>query len=281
MQPLGALTLLVDLRLCVWMPGEPAYVSSSMLSSLQCLTLLELTGCNLEFTSKTLACLSQLQHLQLRAGYIRGAEDGYAELLSGLQQLSQLTTLAFIACMMDTEETYPVAAAFSALTASSKLRNLTISECMLPEGIWQHVFPTGRRLPHLTSLDISHPKDEDDSEDSSEDAEDPCEDPVAAPDAEYLVRCCPGLLSLNMLGLQSSTESLATLQELTKLQKLCFHIEAWHRVQELSGLTGLRHLEIVVEESQRDEKGLPMQLTELQQLTAAADRTAAADTPCL
>lgn len=167
MQPLEALTRLVDLRLCVWMPGEPAYVSSSMLSSLQCLTLLELTGCNLEFTSKTLACLSQLQHLQLRACYIRGAEDGYTELLSGLQQLSQLTTLAFIACMIDTEETYPVAAAFSALTASSKLRNLTIIECMLPEGIWQHVFPTGRRLPHLTSLDISRPKDEDDSEDSS------------------------------------------------------------------------------------------------------------------
>ena len=99
------------------------------------------------------------------------------------------------------------------------------------------------------------------------DAEDPCEDPVAAPDAEYLVRCCPGLLPLNMLGLQSSTESLATLQELTKLQKLCFHIEAWHRVQELSGLTGLRHLEIVAEEYQRHEKGLPVQLTELQQLT--------------
>jgi hypothetical protein len=248
MQHLGYLTRLVELRLCVWMPGEPAYVSSSMLSSLQCLTLLELKGCNLEFTSNTLACLSQLQHVKLRACYIRGAEVGFAELLSGLQHLSQLTSLGFIACIMDTEEPYPVAAAFSALTASSKLQSLTISECLpaVPEGIWQHVFPTGRQLPHLTSLDISHPEDHD--EDSSDDPEDPYEDSVAAPEPSNLVTCCPGLLSLNMLGLQCSTASLATLQELNELQQLCLHIEAWHRVKELSVLTGLQHLEIVVED---------------------------------
>ena len=115
---------------------------------------------------------------------------------------------------MDTEVPYPLADVFSALTASSKLRSLTISDCMLPEGVWQHVFPTGRQLPHLTSLDISHPEDHNGDSEESSDSEDPHEVLVAAPDAEYLVRCCPGLLSLNMLGLRCSTESLTPLQEL-------------------------------------------------------------------
>jgi hypothetical protein len=139
---------------------------------------------------------------------------------------------------------------------------------MLPEGVWEHVFPTGRQLPHLTLLDISHPEDHNgDSEESSDDSENPHEVLVAAPDAEYLVRCCPGLLSLNMLGLRCSTESLTPLQELSALQQLCLHIETWRRVEELSGLANLRHLELFVDEDQWIEKGLPLQLTALQQLT--------------
>jgi hypothetical protein len=273
LQPLGSLTRLLQLHLAVRVTEDSptlAYVDDSVLSSLQHLTCLELQG-NIAMSSNSLARMSQLQHLDL-SGYVRGAEAGFAELLSGLQHLTQLTALALCSCDMDTEVPYPMSAAFSALTASSTLRNLDVSECLLPEGVWEHVFPTGRKLPHLTSMDISHPKDlhedaENASEDSPEDSEDPYDDPVEAPDAERLVSCCPGLLSLNMLGLKCSTESLTPLQGLSALQQLYLHIETWRRVEELSGLINLRHLEIFVDEDQWIEKGLPLQLTELQQLT--------------
>jgi hypothetical protein len=76
-----------------------------------------------------------------------------AQLLSELQHLQQLTFLD-LQNSMRAAIGNPPAAAFSALTASSKLQYLSISACTLPAGIWQHMFPAGRQLPDLQELDI-------------------------------------------------------------------------------------------------------------------------------
>ena len=47
------------------------------------------------------------------------------------------------------------AAAFSALTASSKLQHLAVNWWTLPAGVGQHVFPSGRQLLNLRSLDLT------------------------------------------------------------------------------------------------------------------------------
>jgi hypothetical protein len=45
-------------------------------------------------------------------------------------------------------------AAYAAMTASSRLQHLNISECALPAGAWQHMFPAGRQLPQLQEFNI-------------------------------------------------------------------------------------------------------------------------------
>ena len=46
----------------------------------------------------------------------------------------------------------PASAAYARLTASSQLQELSLANCQLPPGIWQHVFPAGRQLTQLQSL---------------------------------------------------------------------------------------------------------------------------------
>ena len=46
----------------------------------------------------------------------------------------------------------PASAAYAGLTASSQLQELSLANCQLPPGIWQHVFPVGRQLTQLQSL---------------------------------------------------------------------------------------------------------------------------------
>jgi hypothetical protein len=84
---------------------------------------------------------------------------------------------------------------------------LEVSKCQLPEGVWQHVFPAGRQLPHLQSLAIS-------------DVSLPSGDQASAPEGSRLVTCCPGLRCLDIRQLQYSTDLLAPLQQLTGLGTL-------------------------------------------------------------
>jgi hypothetical protein len=46
----------------------------------------------------------------------------------------------------------PPSVEYAGLTASSQLQDLSLTNCQLPPGIWQHVFPAGRQLPQLQSL---------------------------------------------------------------------------------------------------------------------------------
>jgi hypothetical protein len=127
-------------------------------------------------------------------------------------------------------------AAYSALTASSVLRHLNISAWTLPvAGVWQHVFPAGRQLPHLQSLVFAAVKQ-------------PAGSPATALDSTRLVSCCPGLQSLDMRVAQCSSELLAALPGLSVLHTLQFFVcptsdfSTAEIVGLISQLTGLREL---------------------------------------
>jgi hypothetical protein len=149
----------------------------------------------------------------------------------------------------------PPAAAFAALTASSMLQHLDISYCMLPPGVWQHVFLAGRQLPHLQLLDIS------------------CVTVrngriAAAPEGTRLAACCPGMQSLTLKHLQYSADLLAALKGLGGLHTLHLATEGKGKGLGVVGqLTGLRELHL---DAANSTKGLFLELSQLQQLTSLA-----------
>jgi hypothetical protein len=123
-----------------------------------------------------------------------------------MQQLT-LLHLKGIVC----EDGSASAAALSVLTASSKLQDLGVIECWLPEGVWQHVFPAGRQLPHLQKLEIYHVSEYSGTVVTAE-----------GPEGTRLFTCCPGLqhLSMHVQDQQYSAELLAALQGLSALRTL-------------------------------------------------------------
>ena len=150
------------------------------------------------------------------------------------------------------ESVYPLAAAYAALTASSKLQHLGLRKCVLPAGVWHHMLRAGRQLQHITSLDISHvqqaPPDED----------------APAPEGTVLVSCCPGLQELHMQGLQDSAQQLPALQGLSGLTKLAMNADESTAADGLCQLTGLKDLFVW---DCNIGQGLHMQLTGLKELT--------------
>jgi hypothetical protein len=160
MQHLSGLTRLADLRL----PGLDCNFTASMLSGVQSLTRLQLAESaaasmyvpGATFDPAVLAGKTLLQHLELEFNAVLQGATG-VQLLSQLQQQQQLTCLVLHDKTCSTEPC-PPAAAYAALTASSKLQHLDISRATMPAGAWQHVFPAGRQLPHLRVLGISHVK---------------------------------------------------------------------------------------------------------------------------
>jgi hypothetical protein len=129
---------------------------SGQLSGLQHLTHLHVVegiGSTSVFEPDALAGKTQLQHLEVVRYSIAGGSAGVAQLLSRLQPLQQLTYLD-LRKSLRSQDPSPPAAAYSALTASSKLRHLGVSFCTLPAGVWQHILPAGRQLPKLQGFDI-------------------------------------------------------------------------------------------------------------------------------
>jgi hypothetical protein len=178
LQHLTALTRLVDLRLLL--VGRHGYnITASMLSGAQHLTHMQLTGRQfsgrVSFEPAALAGKTMLQHLELCQP--SGGAVGTAQLLGELQQLQQLTWLALHG--LQCTDAGPPAAAYAALTASSKLQRLDVSKCTVPADVWQHVFSAGKQLPQLLDLrmsDVTFPAGV-----------------AAAPEGTRLVSCCPGL----------------------------------------------------------------------------------------
>jgi hypothetical protein len=219
LQPLQALTRLVDLRLgrlsaaAVDGVRVTARVTASSLSGATCLTRLECFG---GFEPGALAGKTRLRHLQLTHLRCHPIASGEAQLLSYLQPLQQLTHLnlrhGLVAAspFFRQEEATPRAAAYTAITTSSKLQHHNISGCILPAGVWQHLFPRGRQLPHLTSLSIARVCQPSRRLDEY----------APVPHGSLLISCCPGLQHLNMDYLRSSGKLLAPLQGLSKLHTL-------------------------------------------------------------
>ena len=117
------------------------------------------------------------------------------------------------------------------------------------------MFPAGRQLPHLQTLDVSY-------------VTVPEGTPAAAPDGIRLVSCCPGLQPLGMRGLRCNAELLAPLQRLSGL-----HTLAWcsgddgfveKTLEAVGRLTGLKELDLFGPYPAE----VPLQqLTQLKQLT--------------
>jgi hypothetical protein len=272
LQPLQALTRLAELRLrfevslVADIGNSPLRVDTNTLTSSHHLTHLELPS-KTTVEPGVLADKTRLQQLRLPCCRLPGGAAGVAQLMFELQQLQQLTHLHLAGgwrAVNPTSEGSPPAAAFSAMTASSKLQLLDISECILQTGTWQHVFPAGRQLAHLQSLDISRVMK-------------PPGGYAAAPEGSRLARCCSGLKSLRMLGLTCGVGQLAALGGLTGLHTLHVTVEysgsQWSDQRALdcacSHLTGLRELNLdSSDDPYADEAGLLLQLTQLRQLTA-------------
>jgi hypothetical protein len=234
-----------------------------------------------------LASLSQMQHLAVIQSKILSDSDpefqadpaadraaaaaGMAQLLDDLPQLQQLTYLD-LGCSRATwvaegalQGENPQA--YSALTASSRLQHLDLSNNCLPAGVWEHIFPSGRQLPHLKTLDISwvvHPR-----------AGEGTWAPIASLPGALIASCCPALQTLRVKGMKYSTEGLAPLQQLSSLWELVLvprrslrdrYLRLWRAGQVvLPKLTGLRRLSIVG--AGRESEGLLLQLSALRQLT--------------
>jgi hypothetical protein len=251
LQPLQALTRLAHLRLkCVeedtvgGADGVWPRVTASMLSGAGSVTHLALNCAVFELDA--LGHMPKLQHLVL-------AECTFTP-PAGAAGLA----------------VSPPAATYTALTASSNLQHLSISNCTLPEGVWPHLLPIGRKLLHLTSLDISKVKLPGGA--------------ALAFDGSRIMSCCPSLQLLNMRSLQYEGRQLTHLLGLSGLQKLhlvtgtgtldppafdtepALPTQMREALQVLCQLKGLRELDLVV-----DHPPTPLllrQLCQLQHLTA-------------
>jgi hypothetical protein len=190
-QPLQALTRLAELRIDAG-GGKHGHISASRLSGTQQLTRLEILQGVLD--PAALACHTQLQHLKLSNGYWDQEPAWVGQLLSQLQHLQQLTHFDFEDAWESTSvrEYSPLPAAYSALTASSKLQYLNLSCCTLPPTAWQYVFPaSGRQLPHLKTLNTWGVFLPDDMPTTTT-----CF--TAPPEPSSLASCCPNLTDIKV-----------------------------------------------------------------------------------
>jgi hypothetical protein len=280
------------------LPADDDQLNASMLSGAHHLTRLEASGNWHEdgpywIEPGILSGKTRLQHLQLATCCIVG-KTGCAQLLPYLRDLQQLTHLNLgnshtweegdiPPAAWDNSHTWEEgdippaawenshtweeppegdipAAAFSALTASSKLQHLDISDCMLPAPVWNYMFPPGRQLPHLHFLNLTnflHPTG--------------CDFDTQAlaliGSRHRLVSCCPGLQSLLMQGLRGTAYLLPALRGLTGLHTL--HLGAIYAHEPLDGVCQLTRLrELSVSPPNKVDEGLLLQLTQLKQLTA-------------
>lgn len=149
-----------------------------------------------------LGSLTGLQHLDLWRTSTASAADT-AALLGGLQQLQLLTYLDLERCMRHVVDV----AAYAALSASSKLRSLTISGCELPQGMWQHIAANEGHLLCLTRL-MANLHECDSSA------------PFITNDMAGLATCCPALLELDITGATDTPQCLRPLVHLTALDML-------------------------------------------------------------
>jgi hypothetical protein len=257
MRHLQGLTRLQDLRLSC---KNAITIEGSMLSSAHCLTRLELLNESKDDDDEAevlfvvqpavLAGKTSLRYLWLMGCTIAGDSAGVTEFMSHLGQLKQLTYLNLMSSLRDPA---PVAS-YSALTASSKLHEMDLQSCCLPEGVWQHMFPTGRRLPHLQWLIIEYVRT-------------PSGVASTFPDGGSLVSCCPVLQILEMDGLKHSAGLLSSLTGLDSLTHLGLRPAGDTLPKGLDVLCRLTRLRSLSVSDLNDPEAGLLQLAKLRQLT--------------
>jgi hypothetical protein len=89
---------------------------------------------------------------------VRGVADSAAAFLSGMSLLQHLTALQ-LAFNPSHFNWPPLGPSYSALTASSNLVSLSLTDASVPAGAWLYVFPTSLQLPNLTRLEAYHTVD--------------------------------------------------------------------------------------------------------------------------
>jgi hypothetical protein len=198
---------------------------------------------------------------------VPGGAAAVAQLLLQLQDMTQLTHLDLAQSLGDVDIGIPPAAAFSALMDSSDLQHLNVKHCLLPEGVWRHVFPAGRQLPHMQSVVFGRCEGCRQGVNDRQGAyrlqtrsswQQPCQLLPWAADVGHavpalrqrLLCALPGLSRLTMLRMGdvvgvSGTEALEAVCQLTGLRDLQLISHSEHRgVLLLTDLKQLTHLRI-------------------------------------
>ena len=222
---LGALTSLQELHLRTSLEDAVGPSSAPGLVFPASLTKLVLWS---DVEAGLLSLVTGLHELRVESGDIKGPAEGSGSLLCGMARLQHLTDLY----LGGSELTWPPAGAtYSALTASSNLVRMVLYNTFVAEGAWQHVFAGTRRLPHLTSLELSY-YDRDGDWDAS-----PYWD---AADLSSLVSCCPSLCSIHTLPLRPGLH-VSALHKLTALTQLYVDYDTWRydRTRFIDSVRGL------------------------------------------
>lgn len=157
----------------------------------------------------------------------------------------------------------PSAAVYSALTASSHLQHLDLNGVHpLPTDAWQHMFPAGKTLPHLTHLQYNAWS----GGRNAAAAGHACVAKLTSAHLAAMVTCCPNLGTF-LAGLQPDV-CLAPLQQLSGLQCLsCRSVHPEH-LGHIALLTGLQSLHVEGQVSGIDTQPLTA-LTGLTTLTVS------------
>jgi len=202
----------------------------SRLSALQKVSLQGVT-----FDPSILQDCTQLQGLALRhlAIISPGVAAAVHSLVGRLQQLHFLE-------LVNLEYDWPVAAAaYTSLTASSALQELSLTVDDLLAGVWSHVFPSERQLPALQQVSLT-PYNADVSQPPPPAA-------LGTDDISRLQSCCPGLHTIS-IPVQPATQlaALAKATSLTRLSVFEMHAEGFESLRALSGLASLWQLSVAL-----------------------------------
>lgn len=154
--------------------------------------------------------LHWLQHLDLAYCDKPDFPSVTRGLLSGLQHLTNLQHLDL--CNMLQDRSVP-AAAYASLSSSSALTFLDLTDCYLPVGVIQGMFPQQRQLPALIELRVGTVE--------MYGLEYGSLSIIDSSSLQLLVNCCPALQQLYMgeyLAAGVHLERLSSLSELTSLE---------------------------------------------------------------
>jgi hypothetical protein len=177
------------------------------------------------------------------------AAAGAAALLLELNKLTNLTDLQLVQVLW-AHAAGMQPAAYSALTASSRIQSLDLSFSLIPSKAWRSMFnPDLQILPHLHTLNIA------------------CSQaPMTDQDLSLMVQCCPGLRALGLKGTLKQGCTMEALLGFSTLTSLSVnHVSSDDVLAVLAELRGLKDLQMSVLSSIR-ASGL-LQLTVLKDLT--------------